>query len=87
MENKFHEVEETKIQTPNVLAFELVMGKDHYYFVGIYIPPSDLTTLEHSDNAWCQCSRVCMPLLIGNSNVDLESPWPRGERDEAIAEE
>ena len=42
---------EEKIRAPNILTFELVMGKDHYYVLGVYIPPSNLAILVYAKNA------------------------------------
>ena len=50
-------VEEKKIRVPNVLTFELVMGKDRYFVVGAYITPTDLTTIIDVENAWHQCPK------------------------------
>ena len=84
-ESKGYKVKEARIWAPNVLTFELVMVKDRYYVMGTYISPSDLTTLEHVENARRQCPKGCKPLLIGDLNVNLESP--RDERYETIAEQ
>ena len=78
-------MEETKIWGPNVVTFELVMGKDRYYVVGGYIPPSDLTSLEHVMNAWDQCPKGCLYMLVGDLDINLDAP--RDERDETIVEQ
>ncbi|KAL7523611.1 hypothetical protein ACHAXR_001156, partial [Thalassiosira sp. AJA248-18] len=40
-ESDAYEIEETKIWSPNVLAFRLITGNANFYVVGCYIPPSD----------------------------------------------
>ena len=80
-----YEVEETRECGPNVITFELVTGEDRFYVVGCYIPPSDRVTLEQVRSAWANCPKGCIPMLLGDLNVNLESP--RDERDEEIAEE
>ena len=79
-----YEVEETRTWGPNVLAFQLVTGRHRYYVVGCYIPPSDLSALEDVRRAWSQCPSGARPLLVGDLNINLESP--RDERDVEIAE-
>lgn len=83
-----YEIEEIKIVHPHVLTFQLVVRgvrPVRFYVVGCYIPPEDLTTLEHVKNALAQRPGGCKPLLVGNLNVDLECP--RDERDKEVAEE
>ncbi|KAL7524110.1 hypothetical protein ACHAXR_000447, partial [Thalassiosira sp. AJA248-18] len=80
-----YEVEETKIWSPNVIAFRLITEAANFYVVGCYIPPSDPETLEHVEKAWENCPKGFRPLLIGDMNINLESP--RDERDETIAEQ
>ena len=79
------EVEETKTWGPNVITTHLVTGRNRFFVVGGYIPPSDLTTLAQIQKAWDQCPKGCIPLFLGDLNINLESP--RDERDEQIAEE
>ena len=78
-------VEETKTWGPNVITTHLVTGRNQFFVVGGYIPPSDLTTLAQIQKAWDQCPKGCIPLFLGDLNINLESP--RDERDEQIAEE
>ena len=79
------EVEETRTWGPNIITTHLVTGQNRCYVVGGYIPPSDLTTLAHIQKAWDQCPKGCIPLFLGDLNINLEPPWD--ERDEQIAEE
>jgi len=80
-----YEIEEVELRGPNVLSFQLVSGAARWYIVGCYIPPNDLTTLTHVEQAWQACPRGCLPILLGDLNVNLAAP--RDERDEAIAEQ
>ena len=41
-ESDHYELEEAKIRGNNVISFELEMGRDVYFMVGCYIPPSDV---------------------------------------------
>ncbi len=70
---------------PNMLSFQLVLGATRWYIVGCYIPPNDLTTLTHIEQAWQACPRGCLPILLGDLNVNLAAP--RDERDETIAKQ
>ena len=67
----------------NVLTFQLVMGVDRYFIIGVYIAPRDLETLDAVQTAWNSCPKGCKPLLIGDLNMDLLNP--QDERDETIA--
>ena len=78
-------MEETTKFGPNVIAFQLVTGEDRFYVVGAYIPPSDLKTLDDVRSAWANCPKKCKPIVLGDLNINLESPCD--ERDETIAEE
>ena len=80
-----YEIEEVEMRGPNVLSFQLVSGATRWYIVGCYIPPNDLTTLTHVEQAWQACPRGCLPILLGDLNVNLAAP--RDERDETIAEQ
>ncbi len=81
--NKSYLVEDWRIWGPNVLTFVLVTGSCQFFAVGCYISPNDLSTLTTIEQAWNQCPRGHVPLLLSNLNVNLRSP--RGERDEQIA--
>jgi len=84
-DDEAYKVKETKVWGPNVLTFQLVTGRHQYYVVGCYIPPSDLATLDDIQKAWNHCPSGARPLLLGDLNINLESP--RDERDEKIAEQ
>jgi len=79
------EIEETKFFGPNVLAFQLETGGKRFYVVGCYIPPDDLDALENIKLAWEERPEGHSPLLLGDLNINLESP--RSEREVEIAEQ
>ena len=68
-----------------MIAFQLVTGEASFYVVGVYIPPSDLGTLDDVRLAWSQCPTGCKALLLGDLKINLE--LPHDERDETIVEE
>ena len=70
-EIEHYEIKEVTKHRPNVITVQLVIHRDSFYIVGYYIPPSDHATLEEVKKAWKQCPKGCLPLLIGDLNVDL----------------
>ncbi len=80
-----YEVKEVEMRGPNVLSFLLVSGATRYYIVGCYIPPNDLTTLTHIEQACMACPKDCLPIMLGDLNVNLAAPCH--ERDEMIAKQ
>ena len=84
-ENRLFELEETKFLSHHVMTFRLITGGLRYYVVGVYIPPSSVVELTHIRQAYAECPSRFQPILIGDLNIDLESP--RNERDEEIAEQ
>ena len=80
-----YEIEQVEIRGPNVLSFQLVSGAARWYIIGCYIPPNDLTTLTHVDEAWRACPKGCLPILLGDLNVNLAAP--RNNRDDTIADQ
>ena len=79
-----YEVEETRKCGPNVITFELVTAEDRVYVVGCYIPPSDHDMLERVHLTWADCPTGCIPMLLGDLNVNFE--LPRDEKYEEIVE-
>jgi hypothetical protein len=55
-DHKGFEVEAARVVTPNLITFQLVMGDERYYVMGIYIPPNDgggeMTFERHGKRAW-----------------------------------
>ncbi len=80
--SRAYEIEEVEMQGPNVLSFQLISGATRWYIVGYYIPPTNLTTLTHVNEAWWACPKGCHPILLGDLNVNLAAP--RNERDDTI---
>ncbi len=60
-----------ELHGPNVLSFQLVLGATRWYIVGCYIPLTHLTTLTHVNEAWRACPKGCLPILLGDLNVNL----------------
>jgi hypothetical protein len=80
-----YEVKEVELRGPNVLSFQLVLGATRYYIVGCYILPNNLTTLTHVKQAWMACPKGCLPIVLGDLNVNLATP--RKEQDETITKQ
>ena len=78
------EVELAKILTPNLLTFLLVTGDEQFYCMGVYIPPTDTMGVEDLWAAWEACPEGCMPLVLGDLNINFGKP--RDERDEVICD-
>ncbi len=53
--------------------------------MGCYIPPTNLTTLMHINEAWWASPKGCLPILLGDLNVNLAAP--RNERNDTIAKQ
>jgi hypothetical protein len=80
-----YEVKEVELRGPNVLSFQLVLGATRYYIVGCYIPPNNLTTLTHVKQAWMACPKGCLPIVLGDLNVNLATLHK--EQDETITKQ
>jgi hypothetical protein len=78
------EVEAAKIVTPNLLTFQLVMGYEQFYVMGTYIPPNDTTGVDALCAAWASCPTNCIPLVLGDLNINFEHP--RDARKEQITD-
>jgi hypothetical protein len=68
------EVKVAKIATLNLLTFQLVTGYKRFYVMGIYIPPNDTTGVDALCEAWALCPANCIPLVLGNLNVNFVHP-------------
>jgi hypothetical protein len=80
--NKGHasfEIKAAIIVTPNLLSFQLVMGYERFYMMGTYIPPNDTTGVDALCKAWASCPANCIPLVLGDLNVNFEHPRDAGE--------
>jgi hypothetical protein len=78
------EVEAAKIVTPNLLTFQLVTGYKCFYVMGTYIPPNDTTGVDALCEAWASCPTNCVPLVLGNLNINFEHP--RDAREEQLTD-
>ena len=77
-----YEVESARIATPNLLTFQLVTGDERFYCMGIYTPPTDTMGVEDLWAAWEACPEGCIPLVLGDLNINFSEP--RDEREEVI---
>ncbi len=66
------EVEVVRPLTPNLMSFQLVMGNERYYVMGIYIPPNCMTWVDNLRVAWEACPADCTPLVVGDLNIWFE---------------
>jgi hypothetical protein len=52
--------------------------------MGVYIPPNDFMGAEDLRSAWDACPDGCIPIILGDLNMDF---WdPRNEREEQIVD-
>ena len=70
--------------TANLLTFQLVTGYEQFYVMGIYIPPNDTTGVDALRTAWEACPGDCIPLVMGDLNINCEHL--RDAREEDIAD-
>jgi hypothetical protein len=59
-----YEIKQVELHGPNVVSFQLVLGAMRWYIVWCYIPPTNLTTLTHIEQAWLACPKGCLPILL-----------------------
>jgi hypothetical protein len=62
------------IVSPNFLKFQLVTGENHFFTIGVYIPPNDTMGLDDLHAVWAARPTNCNPLLLGDLNIDLGAP-------------
>ncbi len=58
--------------TPNLLTFQLIMGDEQFYVMGIYTPPNCMTGVGNLQVAWGACPTDCTLLIIGDLNICFE---------------
>jgi hypothetical protein len=68
------EVEVVNIVTPNLLSLQLVTGYEQFYMMVIYIPPNNTLGVDTLCVAWALCPADCIPLVLGNLNINFEQP-------------
>jgi hypothetical protein len=78
------EVEAVTIASPNLLTFQLVTGEEHYFVMGVYIPPADTMGVDDLRVAWAARPTNCKPLLLGD--LYISSRTPQTEWEEIIAD-
>ncbi len=76
------DVEAAKIITLNLLTFQFVTGYKQFYVMGTYIPPNNTTGVDALRKAWALCPANCIPLVLGDLNVNFDHP--RDAREEQI---
>jgi hypothetical protein len=60
--------------TLNLLSFQLIMGDERYYVMGIYIPPNCTMGVDNLQVAWEACPADCTPLIVEDLNIWFEDP-------------
>jgi hypothetical protein len=68
-----------KIVTPNLLTFQLITGYEQFYVMGTYIPPNNTRGVDALHAAWASCLANCIPLVLGNLNINFEHPMDMWE--------
>ncbi len=79
-----YEVESARIAMPNLLTFQLVTGNEQFYSIGIYIPLTDTMGVEDLRAAWEACPEGCIPLVLGDLNINFNEP--RDKQEEVICD-
>ena len=77
-------VEAACIVMPNLLTFQLITDVERFYVMGIYIPPNDSLGVNDLRAAWNLCPADCVPLILGDLNINFKHP--QDYREEAIAD-
>jgi len=72
------EVDWAKIVTPNLLTFLLVTRNEQFCCMRVYIPPTDTMGVEDLRAAWEACPDGCMPLVLGDLNINFGEPHGGG---------
>ena len=68
-----------------MLTFQLISAATRWYIIGFYILPNDLTTLTHIKHVWQACPKGCLPIMLGDLNVNLATLHE--ERDKMVAKQ
>ncbi len=69
---------------PNVLTFQLVMGDEQFYVVGVYTPPNCTRGVEDLRRAGKACPAGCKLVIMGDLNVN--AGFPRDKWEEVIVD-
>jgi hypothetical protein len=70
--SEYWHVESVRCHGPNVIGFQLVTGEMEYSWVGGYIPPSKVLTIQYVGQAFDRLP-TGRRILIGDLNVDLNN--------------
>ncbi len=74
-----YKVELVHVVVPNLLTFQLVTGNEQFYYMGVYIPPTDTIGVENLWAAWEACPVGCPPLVLGDLNINFRDPLNKQE--------
>ncbi len=74
------EVESVLFHGPNTLTFQLTMGDEQFYIVGMYIPPNCTRGVEDIWQAAEACLVGCKLLVMGDLNLNVGLPVTSGRR-------
>jgi hypothetical protein len=69
---------------PNIVTFQLVMGDERLYVIGIYIPPDCNKGVDDLRRAWDACPQGCKPIVLRDLNINFG--FPRDEREKVIVD-
>ncbi len=78
------EVELVLFHGPNTLTFQLTLGDEQIYIVGMYIPPNYRRGVEDICRAAEACPAGCKLLVIGDLNINVG--FPRDKREEVFVD-
>jgi hypothetical protein len=73
------EVKAVRPLTLNLMSFQLVMGNERYYVMGIYIPPTVQWGWMISEWHGRHDPQTTPPLLLGTSTSSLRTPLTTGQ--------
>ena len=69
---------------PNIVTFQLAMGDERFYVIGIHISPDCIKGVEDLRRAWDACPPGCKPIVLGDLNINFG--FPRDEREEVLVD-
>ena len=75
------EVKAAHVTTPNLITFQLIMGYERFYVMGIYIPPNNTIGVDELWTAWNACPDNCVSLVLGDLNNNFEHSQSEHEVD------
>ena len=60
--------------SPNIVTFQLTMGDEQFYVIGIYIPPDCSKGVDDLRGAWGACPQWCKPIVLRDLNINFGYP-------------